>query len=86
MNDLILKTIDDDIELAKIFAHYWMSMATTGACKNQRIYKGTEGPEFTDDEKVSSAMETASRHIERMSALIEKKRTLLYADEVSNGG
>lgn len=77
----ILKTIDDDIKLCEVYANYWMTMATTGVAKNRRLYHGTSGPEFTDDEKVAEAMQTASTHIDRMRELMDKKKSLLYEGE-----
>jgi len=77
---MILKTINDDIKQCEIYAHYWMAMAITGVAKNRRIYHGTKGPEFTDDEKIAEAMETAHSHIQRMTELIDKKKTLLWKE------
>jgi len=74
----ILKTIDDDIKLCEVYANYWIALATTGAAKNRRLYHGTQGPEFTDDEKVEEAMKTAHTHISRMRELMDQKKSLLY--------
>ena len=74
----ILKTIDDDIKLCEVYASYWIALATTGVAKNRRLYHGTQGPEFTDDEKVEEAMQTAHTHITRMRELMDQKKELLY--------
>jgi hypothetical protein len=78
---IILKTIDDDITLCEVYASYWMAMATTGIAKDRRLYHGTNGPEFTDEEKIADAMETASNHIHRMQELVDKKKNLIHEDE-----
>jgi hypothetical protein len=78
---LILKSIDNDIELARLYAQYWIAEATTGVCLNRRLYHGFEGPEYTNEEKVAESMETAKRHIERMAALIDQKKSILYKED-----
>ena len=81
MSHYILKTIDDDIRLCETYAKYWIALATTGVAQNRRLYHGTSGPEFTDDEKVEEAMRTANTHIERMRELMDRKKSLLYGEE-----
>ena len=85
----ILKTIDDDIKLCEVYANYWIALATTGVGKNRRLYHGTSGPEFTDDEKVEECMQTANTHITRMRELMDQKKELLYdmarADDARTG-
>ena len=81
---MILETIDDDIKLCEVYANYWMAMATTGVAKNRALYHGTSGPEFTDEEKVAEAMQTANSHISRMRELIDKKKSLMYERGGSN--
>ncbi len=73
----ILKTIDQDISLCHTWALHWQAMAITGAAKNRKISHGVGGPELTDDEKIEDAMAISLRHINRMSELIDKKRSLL---------
>lgn len=73
----------DEIELSKLYAQYWIAMATTGACQNRDLSHGTSGLAFTPEEKVLEAMEIAHHHIERMRQLIDKKSDLLL--EGSNG-
>ena len=46
-------------------AAWWIAYATTGACKNRKLFHGTlEGTPFTDEEKVEDAFKTAQRHIQ----------------------
>lgn len=75
MNEI--ETINDDIKLHEMYAHYWMTMANTGVGKNRILSHGLEGPLFTDDEKIADCVSTANRHIELMSQLIDHKKTLL---------
>ncbi len=75
--EIILKTIDQDIMLSQGWALYWQAMAVSGAVKSKKIYHGTEGPEFTDDEKVEDAMATSTVHLIKMFELINKKKELL---------
>jgi len=44
-------------------ALWWIASAQTGACKSRKIYHGANGPEFTDEEKVQEALNTAKSHI-----------------------
>ena len=44
-------------------ALWWIASAQTGACKSRKLYHGLNGPEFTDEEKVQEALDTAQRHI-----------------------
>lgn len=67
-------TIDDDIKLHEIYAHYWMNMAVTGACEKLKISHGTQGDEFTFIEKVHHCMDTAERHITLMRECIDHKK------------
>jgi hypothetical protein len=76
----ILKTIDNDIKLCEMWAHYWMTMADTGLAAKRKLYHGTEGPEFTDEEKIQEAMDTALRHLHSMRELVDLKKELLSKD------
>ena len=78
---MILKTIDNDIKQCEMYAHYWIAMAVTGVAKNRRLFHGTKGPEFTDDEKIEESMQTALTHLYRMTELIDKKKTLICEEE-----
>ena len=52
-------------------AQWWMHSATNGHCQKRKIYHGTQGPEFTPDEKRDDVMETASRHMEMIAAIAD---------------
>jgi hypothetical protein len=82
MKEIRIKIIDDQIALAKTYAEYWIAMATTGECKKSRQAHGFNGPELTDEEKVTVAMDTANRHISRMRELIDVKAELLSGDQM----
>jgi len=48
-------------------AQWWLASAQSGHYKQRQIFHGpvtSNGPEFTDDEKLESCMATAMRHIE----------------------
>jgi hypothetical protein len=78
----ILKTIDDDIKQCEMWAHYWMTMASTGVGKKRDLYNG-KGRELTDEEKIADCMAIVSNHLHRMSELIDKKKHLIHQEEIS---
>lgn len=43
-------------------ANWWIAYATTGACKQKKIYHGN-GVELTDVEKVQHALDIANNHM-----------------------
>ena len=54
-------------QLSTLRAQWWMTSVTSGHYKQRKISHGTltsGGAEFTDDEKLASALATAQRHIE----------------------
>lgn len=78
-----LKTVDDDIRMAELYAKYWIAMATTGVGRKRSISHGTVGPELTDEEKDADCMSTAYRHIRNTYELIERKKEML-CDELKD--
>lgn len=56
----------------KALADYWLALATTGAVTKRKISHGTTGPEFTDEEKIQDALDTALLHIKAMSELVDQ--------------
>ncbi len=79
-----IEILGHQIEIFKMRAHWWMASAITGECKSRVLSHGTLGPEFTDDEKVKDAMDTAARQIDLMKEAIETKEGLLY-DSLKKG-
>lgn len=73
-----IEILGHQIEVFKMRAHWWMASAITGECKSRSISHGTAGPEFSDDEKVKDAMDTAARQIDLMKEAIETKEGLLF--------
>lgn len=73
-----IETLNDEIEERKMKALWWMASAISGECKNRDISHGIDGPQFTDDEKVKDAMETAARHIDLMKEIMKTKKGLLF--------
>jgi hypothetical protein len=67
------------LEQRKLFAEFFIASALTGHAKQRKIFHGVDGPEFTDEEKINEAMNTARRHIEIFGELMEH----LPSDEVS---
>jgi hypothetical protein len=62
------------IQLSMLRAEWWLASATSGHYKQRKIAHGTvtsDGPEFTDEEKLAAAMATAQRHIELASEFSE---------------
>jgi hypothetical protein len=76
-NEIILKTIDHEIAMCQTWSTYWQAMAVTRVATNRKIYHGTNGPEFTDQEKIEEALQTSLHHLHRMRELIDKKKQLL---------
>lgn len=69
-------------EIAKMYALYWQTMATTGIATLRNTAQGREPTEeekangqvigwreHTDQEKIANALETMKSHINRMSEL-----------------
>jgi len=50
------------LKLCELRAHWWMTSAVTGHCK-QRMLSHGDGTSFTDEEKTADALETAQQHI-----------------------
>lgn len=70
-----MDTIEAGIIQHKLYAEYWIAMATTGAAKERQMYKsvGTMGyTELTDEEKVNEALNTALGHIRIIGEMAEK--------------
>lgn len=78
--EIRIATLDNQIEISKMRAHWWIASATTGECKSRRLFHGaSSGPEFTDAEKVADALDTAARFIDLMRQAMEDKEKLLAA-------
>jgi hypothetical protein len=67
------------IQLSLLRAQWWIASATSGHYKQQQIAHGATAPtEFTDEEKLADAMETAQRHI---NVAAEFSESLAEAEE-----
>jgi len=71
-----IERINYRIEMAKLFAHWWIARAVTGEIKIKDISVGG-GRQLTNDEKVADALEIAKTHINNIETLAEKKIELL---------
>lgn len=80
----IIDIIESQIRIHTMWFHYYLAMASTGIATSKAIFHGTNGPEFTDDEKILDAMETAERHIrlvEELTKSLEDKLEHLLVKE-----
>jgi hypothetical protein len=64
-------TKDDRIIFHTLQAHWWMNSAVTKHCLTRKISHGFSGPEFSDQEKIDEAMNTAKSHIDYIRDLME---------------
>lgn len=78
------------IQLSMLRAQWWLASAQSGHYKQRQIFHGpitSDGPEFTDEEKLADAMATALRHIEIAAEfsenLAEAEKEALEAHERS---
>ena len=64
---------------ARLFAEYWIAMATTGVVHNKSLEKSAQGKwmEFTDLEKREHALKISRNHMNRMEDLAESKIELM---------
>lgn len=69
--------IDGQIEQAKLYAHLWMARAISGDVKRDYLYRGFDGDELSNEDKVSHAINIARNHIQRIDDLIENKIKLM---------
>ena len=74
-------TKEERMRFHEMQAYWWMHSASNGHAKQRQMWHGFErgsieneierGKEFTDQEKVSDAMETAQRHIQLFMEVAE---------------
>lgn len=74
--------LEHEMEFSKMYAQWWMAMATSKACLTSRIFHG-DGTEYTDQEKIEGALDTAERHIKRYRELGEALLSKELADNAS---
>lgn len=70
-----MNIIEAEILHRKLYAEYWLAMATTGTARERKVYKSVNSmadTELTDEEKVSRALSIALSHIQLLGRLIEK--------------
>lgn len=76
-------TREDQMKFHELQSLWWMHAASNGHAKTRKLYHGfltipdengkvAEDKPFTDEEKVSDAMEIAQRHIDLFRELAEK--------------
>jgi len=58
---------DKQFQLSLMRAHFYIAEATTGVCKNRKIFHCLpehKEVEFTDEEKVQNSLDIAMRHLQ----------------------
>ena len=77
-NEQQIEILKQRIEVSKLYANYWLTMASTGEAKNRSLFHGAfDGPPFSDEEKIRDAIETAHTHIQNINDYIENMLTLM---------
>ena len=62
---------EEQMKYHEMQAYWWMPAASNGHATTRKIYRGTKGKEFTDDEKRDRAMEISQRHMKMYMELAE---------------
>lgn len=68
-----IERLNYQIEMAKLYAQWWIARAVTGEAKNRDIQTLHGNRQLTDEEKIKDALNTANTHIHRIEELSEKK-------------
>lgn len=74
--DCQIERVNGRIEVAKLYAQWWMVSAQTGVAKNRNMIWENCTP-MTDDEKLKDALDTANNHIRSIEELVETKIKLM---------
>ena len=64
--------LEGQIEVRKAWILYWQTVILSGSYKNRKLFHGTSGPEFTEEEKVEESLKTMLRHVHQLSELVEE--------------
>ena len=59
--EIRLRHLSDHMEICKLYANYWVAMATTGATTRRIVSRGNK--RLTPEELTESALDTAKTHI-----------------------
>lgn len=63
--------IEHEILYCSLQAQWWIAAATNGHCLSRELYHGSDGPAFTDAEKIADAMEIAQTHLRRICLWVD---------------
>jgi len=69
---------DKQFQLSLIRAQFYIAEATTGVCKNRKIFHclpGGKEQEFTDEEKVQNSLNIAQRHLQIAQDIMDEVGT-----------
>ncbi len=58
----VIANLDQEITMCQLWASFHQAMALTGACNNLKLFHGTNGPEFTPEEK----LKTLCKHLKHI--------------------
>jgi hypothetical protein len=73
--------LENDLEIHKLYAQWWIARATTGETKT-RIMSHLDSISLTDEEKVKDALNTADSHIRILPEIVETIIKLSRDEEV----
>lgn len=77
---LYLKSIDNDIAQAHMWASYWMMLATHPEADDRNLRHG-DGHRFSTAAKAIDAMKTSVSHLHRAQEFIDLKKKLIWEQE-----
>jgi hypothetical protein len=69
----MIESLQQQIEGSKLWAQYWLAMATTGATTRRRVFQGLSERELTEEELIDDAMNTAKSHLHRVQQLSDMR-------------
>lgn len=89
-----IKRLENQFEIHRSYAAYWLALATTGAIVRSNKQRGRDPTEeerakgmtigwrnLTPEEKIDDALQTAERHIHHMSDLTDALGNLRREDD-----
>ena len=75
-----IEYVKGQMKQRELYVNYWLTVANTGHYKSHKVFHGTStdpDKEFTDEEKLEHALETAKRHIHLHSEFNDSLNELL---------
>lgn len=67
-----------DMQFLSSFGHLlvWHAKIVSGEYKQRKVSHGLDGPEFSDEEKLSDSIQTMGRHVARMDKLSDLRPSI----------